>query len=257
MRLLLRCAGALVLLLSTVGLVCCVAGVVGVWMLRQTASEKVLNISARIDAGLQRVSLANENVRRALEKARADVAKVSKGSADLGGGAEKGRPATGTLRGLIQRQVGPEINELGGRLATCSDAAVAVTSLLQSFEELAPGQTGRIEPDKLERLADQASQLSAAVQRLQAVVGDEDKGAAEKEVVAAAGEVELVLRKCQATVDHWQSDLDAGPNEILRVKAEILRWLTLIAIAATVICVWVAMSQISLFAHALKWGRGG
>ncbi len=257
MRLLLRCAGALVLLLSTVGLVCCVAGVVGVWMFRQTASEKVLNISTRLDVGLQRASDANENVRRALEKARADVAKVSKGSADLGGGAEKGRLATGDLRALMQRQVGPEINELGGRLAACSDAAVAVSSLLQSFEELAPGQTGRIEPDKLERLAGQASQLSAAVERLQAVVGDEDKGAAEKEVVAAAGEVELVLRKCQATVDQWQSDLDAGSNEILHVKEEILRWLTLISIAATIICVWATLSQISLFAHALKWGRDG
>src|ERR1700676_5214531 len=79
MRLLLRCVGALVLLLSTFGIVCCVAGVVGVWMLRQTASEKVLNISTRLDVGLQRASDANEKVRRALEKARADVAKVGKG----------------------------------------------------------------------------------------------------------------------------------------------------------------------------------
>jgi len=247
----------LVLFLSTVGIVCGLAAVVGVWMFRQTASEKVVKISARLDVGFQRASVANDNVRRALEKARADIAKVSKVAADLGAGDEKSRLATGALRRLVRQVVGPEMNDLGGRLSMCSDAAAAVSSLLQSFEELRPGQTGRIEPDKLERLVGQASQLSASLQRLQAAVGEEDNGAAEKEVVAAAGEVELVLQRCQAVLDDWQSHLDAAREEIARVKAEALRWLTLTAIAVSVLCVWVAVSQISLFAHALTWCRGG
>jgi len=245
----------MVLLLSTVGIVCCVAGIIGVWMFHSNASEKVQTISTRLEDGFQRASAANQNVRRAVEMARADVAKVRNESADLGGGAEKSRRATGVLRRQIRQQVGPRINDLGGRLAMCSDAAVAVSSLLQSFQELPLGQTSRIKPDKLEGLADQASQLSVTLGRLQGLVGEADKDASEKEVTVAASEMDLILQKCQSRLDDWQYNLDAAHEELLRVKAEILDWLRIAAIAVTVACAWAAGSQISLFAHALKWFR--
>jgi hypothetical protein len=136
MRLLRRVGGVLVLLLSAVGIIGCASGIIGIWMLYQSVSDKVQTISARLDVGLQRASAANQNVGRAIERARADVATVSKESADLGGGGEKGRRASRALRTVIQQQAGPNIDDLGGRLATLSDATVAVFSLLESFQEI-------------------------------------------------------------------------------------------------------------------------
>ena len=137
----------------------------------------------------------------------------------------------------------------------CSVRPSRLSSLLQSFQELPLGQTSRIKPDELEGLADQASQLSVALGRLQAVVGEEDKDVSEKEVAVAASEMDLVLQKCQSRLDDWQSNLDAVSEEFQHVKAEILDWLRIAAITVTVACVWVAVSQISLFAHACKWFR--
>src|SRR5262249_45011597 len=129
MRLLRRLGGAGVLLLSTVGIIGCVAGIVGIWMFHQRFSEKVETISAKLDVGLQRVCDANQNVRSAVDRARADVANIGKESADLGGGGEKSRRASRTLRTLIVQQVGPNMDDLGGRLATLSDAAAVISSL--------------------------------------------------------------------------------------------------------------------------------
>ena len=255
MRLLRRPVGVTVLLLSAAGIVCCLAGAVGVWVFRQAASAKVDRASARLGVGLERASVANQNLRRALAKAGADVGRAGKESADPGGGSAKGRPAAGVLRRSLREDVLPKMNDLGGRLATCSDVAVAVSSLLGSFQELAPGQTGRIRPDKLESLAGQASQVSAALQRFQATVGDGDKEATAKEVADASSEVEAVLKKCQRTVDDWQSDLDGAREELARVQAQALRWLTLGAVAVSALCAWVGLSQISLFAHAWGWCR--
>jgi hypothetical protein len=56
-------------------------------------------------------------------------------------------------------------------------------------------------------------------------------------------------------VDGWQSDLDAAREELPRVRVEVLGWLTPAAIAVSVLGAWVALSQISLFAHARKWCR--
>jgi hypothetical protein len=245
----------MLLLLSTVGIVGCVAGIIGSWWFRQYASERVQKISARLAVGLRRPSAATQTVQRGVGKARADLALVGKESADLGGGGEKSRRAARSLRKLIQQKAGPNFNDLGGRLATLSDAAVAVSPLIQSFQELPLSRTGRLKPDQLDRWADATKQFSATLRRLEVVVGDGDKETNGGDVAAATNEVDLVLQNCQATLKDWQSDLDAAREQLPQLQAEILGWLTLAAIVVTVLGVWVAVGQISLFAHAWKWVR--
>jgi hypothetical protein len=253
MRLLRRFGGTMVLILSAAGIIGCAGGIIGIWMCYQGVSEKVQRISARLDVGLQRVSAANENVRRAVERARADVATVSKESADIGGGDEKGRRASRALRTVIQHQAAPNIDDLGGRLATLSDAAVAVSSLLESFQELPIGPRVRVEPDLLKRRAEEGRQLSTSLRRLEAALGDGEQGTSSREVTATTSEVDHVLEKCQVAVDSWQSDLDAAGEDLARVKAQIVSWQTYVAIAITVLFVWVAAGQISLFGRAVEW----
>jgi len=255
MGLLRRFGGGVVLLLSAVGIIVCVAGIVGTWMFYQRVSEKVQTISARLDVGLQRVSAANQNIRSAVAKARADVANVGQESADLGSGGEKGRRASRAIRTLIQQRAGPDIDELGGRLATLSDVSVAVSSLLESFQELPAARSLRVEPDQLQRRAEEARQLSATLRRLEAAVGDGDKETGSREVAAATSQMDLVLQNCQAAVDDWQSNLDAAREDLARVKGKILGWLTCAAVAVTLLCLWVGAGQVSLFARALWWCR--
>jgi hypothetical protein len=57
---------AVVLLLSTVGILCCVAGIISGWVFYQRVSEKVRTILDNLDDGLQRMSAANETVRGAV-----------------------------------------------------------------------------------------------------------------------------------------------------------------------------------------------
>jgi len=256
MTLLRRLVGVVVLLLATVGTLCCVAGIIGIWVLCHEASEKVRRISDRLDAGLLRFSDASDNVQSAVGKARADVAKVGTESAGLEGGSEKRRLAARSIRTLIQQKASPEVDDLGGRLATLSESAVAVSSLLESFQELPLGQTSRIDPDQLKRRADEAQQLSAILRRLEVTVGDGDNETSKQEVAAATSEVDLVLQKCQAAVTDWQSSLNGVREDVAHVKAKVLGWLTWTAVAVTVLCGWVAAGQVCLFARALRWCRG-
>jgi hypothetical protein len=253
MRLVRRFGGALVLLLSAVGIVGCAGGILGLWLLYPGLAERAQMISARLDVGLQRMAAASQNVGRALTKARAEVATVSKELADLGGGGEKGRRASHTLRTVIQRQAAPSIDDLGGRLATLSDAAVAVSSLLECFQELPTGPRVRVKPDLLKRRADEAQQLSARLRRLEAALGDGEKGTSSQEAAATTSAVDHVLEKCQEAVDSWQADLDAAREDLARVQAQMGSWLLYLAIALTVLLVWMAAGQISLFGRALEW----
>jgi hypothetical protein len=246
----------MVALLCTVGIVCCVAGIVGIWMFHQTASAKVENITARLDGGLQRASVANQNVQRALEQARASVGTVSKESTALGGGDEKSRRARSALRKLVRQQVGPNINNLGVQLTTFSDAAAAVSSLLQSFQELPLGQTGFIKLDKMEGWRAQTAQLATTLQRLENAVGDGNTQSSGQEIARASGAVDVALQKCQENVADWQSQLEAAREEVRYVNTKLLGWLSPTMIVLTLLCGWVALGQISLFTHALAWWKG-
>ena len=256
MKLLRRLLGAIVFLLSAVGFVCCVAGIVGSWKAQQEASQKVETISTRLDDALQRLSDANQRVEEALKKARADVERVNKKSADLDGGPEKNRLTTVLLRGMLQKEAGPKIYDLGGRLATFSDAAIVVSSLLRSLEEVGVGHSSRLDPDDLERTAKRASELSTGLQKLQGTLREGDNPTDEKEVVAAGKNVDRLLQKCEETVKAWQTDLDDARKELPPLKAKILGWLLFAAIGMTVVFAWVGLSQMSLFAHGWKWCWG-
>ena len=248
MRLIFRFVALLVLLLSVVCFVGCMAGIVGVWRVRQDLSEKTRNIASRVEVGLERASAANKDVARALEKASDELAKVNKEASDPTGDEKKRRSPT-VLQRLIWQEVGPKLNDLGGRLAASSDAAVVVTSLLQSLQELPLSQTSRIKPEQLERWTSRSAQLSASLQKLQGLAGGEDNE-------GAAREVERVLLTCQTTVDEWQTDLENVRADVAQFEAELLNWMMLLAIVVTVVCAWVELSQVRLFAHATKWCFG-
>jgi hypothetical protein len=254
MRLLRRLGRFMVLLLSMAGVLCCVTMAIGVWFFCQHASQRVQDVASRLDGGLERAAVANQSAQRAVEKGRAEVARVDKESTDVGGGGEKSRGASRAVRALIQQHVGPNLNDLSGRLATLSDAAVAASALLRSFQELPASRSGRIKPDQFERWGDEAQQLSGTLRRLETVVGNGEKTT--NEFTAATSEVDSILQKCQARLDGWQSDLESAREEVRHGEAEILGWLTPAAIVVTLLCLWLAASQISLFFHALRWCRG-
>jgi hypothetical protein len=256
MRLLRRVVGAAVLLLSTIGIVCCVAGIVGVWVTFQVVSDRTQKITERLDTGLERVSVANQNVREALEKARADVANVNKESADLAGGGEKSRRASRAVLTLIQQKAGPDLDDFGGRLATLSEAAVAVSSLLQSFQEMPLGESIHVDSEPLQHRAAEAHQLSANLRRLEPAVVDGEKEISNQDVTDATRRVDLVLSRCEEAVEKWQSDLDAARASLARVKARVLGWMMWSAIALTVLLAWAGLGQISLFGRAVRWCGG-
>lgn len=247
--------GAVVLVFSTVGIIGCVVGSIGIWMFCQTASERAQNIFTRLDTGLERAAAVSQTVRQAVDKARKDVARADRESANLAEGGEKSNRAARSLRTLVQKQIAPGVDNLGGRLATLSDAAVALSAVLESLQELPGGGTGRIKPNTLERWGDEAQQLSATLRRLEGVVGDENRGSAAHEVTAATSAVDLALQRCQTTLDEWQDNLDLVREGLPQVRTTVNHWLGLTPIGVSLVCLWMILAQMSLFARALKWCR--
>jgi len=54
-------------------------------------------------------------------------------------------------------------------------------------------------------------------------------------------------------VDQALSELNAA---VPQIQSKIMSFLNAVAIGATVLYVWLAVSQVSLFMHALAWFKG-
>jgi hypothetical protein len=243
----------MLLVLATVGLAACVAASVAVWTHRQKANDKVQTISTRVESSLERLSGLTKEAKRALQKARAELDRVNRESARLEGNADQRRPAAIAVRALVRQDISPKLNDLGPRLATLSDAAVVIASLLESLEDLPELQRRGVSADKVKQLAELAGQLPGPLRKLESLVNDDGQPPTRGEVAAAAGEVDRLLERSETTVDGWQSDLDAANSEVQRVKTESWTWLTYFAIGVTVLSVWMGLGQLSLWVHAWKW----
>jgi hypothetical protein len=234
-----------------------VAAIIGIWMVRQQAVQRVESVAGRIDNGLERTSQVTRGIGAALDRAHEAVLKVRNKSSDLGDGMVGGDRLTKDLiRRLVRQDVGPNVNELSGRLATVKDATVVAASLLQSLQEMPYLSDGQIHPEKLEAAAAQVSKLSDGLQKLQDVVGEGDSPVGQRELADAANQVDDVLLRCQGLLTEWQNDLNTAKQDVFRIKTRINQWLLIVALAVTVISGWVAVSQVSLFVHAWKWCRG-
>jgi hypothetical protein len=255
MRLLRRLAGIVVLLLATLGTVGCAAAAVGIWVAYAEVARRVQRLADRLDTGLERAAAVSQKVQLAVAKARADVAGVRKESADLGAGGEKSRRAARATRALVQQQLRPDVDSLGARLATLSDAAAVASSLLESAQELPLGPAPRIDPEQMQRRAGQAQELSTVLQRLEATVGDGDKEAGSQEVAAATGQVDRVLEQCEDTLTDWQTKVDGARGGLARGKAKVGGWLLAAAIVGTFLFLWAGAGQVCLFARGIRWFR--
>jgi hypothetical protein len=129
--------------------------------------------------------------------------------------------------------------------------------LLESFQAVPLARVSQMDSQQLRGRSDEARRLSSILRRLEVAVGDGGTETSREEVAAATGEVDLFLQKCQATVDAWQSNLEEIRDDLARVKAKILGWLTFAAIAVIALCSWVGAGQVSLLAHALRCCGGG
>jgi hypothetical protein len=101
-----------------------------------------------------------------------------------------------------------------------------------------------------EKVLDVCTRLDVGIQHA-SVANDTAKRAQQ------SGRADLTKVKGQGAFEDWQSDLDHARDEVGHVKAETPGWLTLAAIAVTITGVWGAVSQVSLFVHALRWCQGG
>jgi hypothetical protein len=244
MRLLQCILGVSLMTLSIVVLISCSAGIFKLWIAQQDLFKSVETLSTQLDNGIEYALAAGQNVRHSQETVHEYVRMVTENSTGLEAGSARNRESTRYLRSLI------------GRLKIFRDAAATTSTLRQRFQNLPFGQISFFDSVKLDHAVEHSAQMSATLQKLELMLGSEEKELTEDELIAVAAQVDNALEQGDGTIDDWLSELDDARVELSRFSARILGWLTVGAVTLTVLFAWVGLCQASMFAHGWNWYQG-
>src|SRR3954451_10634042 len=162
MNVLRRCGAALLLVGSALGVVLCLAGLIGVWAVHQPAKEFVGDTLDTLDSYL---ALANQTVQQVGDRTTRLRTTLDGARQELG---ERGDAA----RGALTTRVSAALQEASGALASLRNVihtvSTTVATLNRTLERLArlPGVVPPTLPDDLQALEQRLSTLGDRVDAL-------------------------------------------------------------------------------------------
>jgi hypothetical protein len=244
---------ALTLLLSIGMLLLSLAGGIGVWVVKRPATEKATRVFGRIEAAL---TIAEQN----LDQVKTSLARASE---RLDGAREEQRKLAQTPQGsnvlrrtlarTVQRQFAPELGDAHEKLHTVAEAAVVVNSVLEDVGNFPFLSVAGLDLDRLTEINNRLSKVAPAAWELSRLLGEPDSDSS-----AAANQlsrIERTLNTLRGVIGEFEPWLTLVRQQTELLKSKTLPWITPGAVILSALCLWIALSQVSLMVHAWSWWR--
>jgi hypothetical protein len=250
-----RILAGLTLVLAAAMLLLSLAGAVGVWVVKGPVTARATHVFARIDAGLdvaeQNLGPAAASLARAqehLNEAREEQRKIAQ---------EPQRPSA--LRRLVaqrvEQTVSPQAGDAREKVQTVAEAAVVVNSVLEDVGTIPLLSTSGLDVDRIKEVNTRLAEVGPAAWELSRLAeepeGPPDAGAVDHQM----SRIDQALKTARGSVAEYQSRVAEARQRTGELKARTLAWITPAAVLISAVCFWVALSQVSLLAHAWGWWK--
>jgi hypothetical protein len=252
-----RILAAITMLLSTVGLLIALAGGIGVWLVKEPVTEKATALFERIETKLDKADKGLEHAEKTLARASDRLADVREERRKAAANPGRLDVARRFLARTVRQTIAPDLGDAHETLHTVSEAAVVVNSILDdmgSFPFL--GVTG-LDVDRLSEMNSRLAGVGPMAWELSRLLGD---SAPDSDPGAQLSRIEQTLKTMQGLITDYQSQVTQVRERTDALKSLLFRWIMPVTIGISVVCFWIALSQISLLCHAWSWwkcaGRG-
>jgi hypothetical protein len=250
-----RILAGLTLLLSTAGLLLSIAAGVSVWVVKEPVTAKATRTFARVDAALDVADKGLEHVKAKLDRATERLETVKAEQQKLAKKPRKGLSARRVLARTVQRKIVPEVGDAHEKLHTVAEAAVVVNSVLDDLSNFPYLSVAGLDIDQLTAMNSRLAEVAPAAWELSRLIG-EPAPAAGEDAGAQLSLVERFLKRMRALIDEYEPRLREVRQRTEELKSRTLPNITPAAVGISFVCFWIALSQVSLLAHAWSWWKG-
>jgi hypothetical protein len=228
---------------GAVGLVLCVAGLVGCWVAYFEVVGRVDRLFGRAEGALAETGGNLGQVGDRLRGTQAELGAVRRREAEVSSRPPAERGARRALSRKAVEAIGPQATE----------AALVAKGLLDALAELPVADRVNVDTDGLKEASAQLSDVSERAAKLASLLGP-DTGA-DRDIGTESSRAAEALRRAIALADAGADRWERGRETVAAGHARTRRWTMGAAVAVTAMLVWIAAGQLSLLIHGRTLAR--
>jgi hypothetical protein len=252
-RILVSIVAVLVILLS-------LGGIFGVWWLSNTVSEVTLKVFSVVKTGAEVVDTAAGRADSLIQTARSEVQQSGETVNTVAGNLQENRPILTALSERLETRLGPAVDKIQEAIAPAHDALVTVSTALSFANSIPFIQERAPRLEQLEQTSTRISSLAADVLQFRTTLrtavtekADQLTQQAATALTDLAARIDGGLASVQSDVQALRSEITALQARVEALQSRLLVSYNLIALAVTLLCLWVIYSQIVVIRH--HWSR--
>lgn len=240
-----RLLAGLALFLATAMLLLSLGGAVGVWVVRGPVTDRATRLFGRIDAALDVAEQGLPQVKASLARAAERLDGAKEEQRKLAQEPQK----TGAMRRLVartvQQQVAPELGNANEKLHTVAEAAVVVNSVLEDVGNFPLLSTSGLDLQRLTEMNSRLAEVGPAAWELSRLLGESETDSASPQM----SRVEQAVKSLQERIAEYEPRVAQVRQQTEALKARTLPWITPAAVVVSVMCLWIAVSQVIVIVH--------
>jgi hypothetical protein len=238
---------------GAVGLVLCVAGLVGCWVAYFEVVGRVDRLFGRAEGALAETGGNLGQVGDRLRGTQAELGAVRRREAEVSARPPAERGARRALSRKAVEAVGLQAAEARDLLVRATEAALVAKGLLDALAELPVADRVNVDTDGLKEASAQLSDVSERAAKLASLLGP-DTGA-ERDIGTESSRAAEALRRAIDLADAGADRWERGRETVAAGHARTRRWTMGAAVAVTAMLVWIAAGQLSLLIHGRTLAR--
>lgn len=250
-----RILAILVMVVSVVVLLVCLGGGIGVWVVKDRVTAETTRLLDRAEAALNVAGRALGDADASLTRAADSVQAMKDGHARLVGGAAQDRPALGLIAMSINNGLLPQVRDARGRLQAAAEVAVALQGLLGGIDQLPLVSVTRPDAERLRQAGDDLTRVAGSAETLRGMLTDAGpgEGPAPAAVGSRVDNIQRLLQEVRARIEEYERKVAGAQQEVGVVRSRALAWIGPGTLIVSLVLFWIALSQISMLAHARSW----
>ena len=250
-----RSIGLGTILLSVLGLLLCLSGIVGVWMVKSRVTAVCTAAFSAADESLDFVKAKLDRVQHTLVKSRQRVSGISRAAERLGDEKANARRESEPLLQALD-EVFQQLKAAESWLDSCHAVASGVSRVSEavvSSEYAASHEdsAGIAIAQRMQELSASVTDVLAKVQAVrQELIQIRDTGRLARKVaanvVAHVADLDGKLANLSARIEKVDAKVEHTKTFCADLGKKVERWINIVAVALTILLAWFGISQISM-----------
>ncbi len=252
------------LLLAIFGLLLCIGGIIGVWMVKARVGALGNAAFSAADESLAFVDAKIDRVKQALDKSRQRVSGISKGAERLKDAQadvrKESEPLLHALDEVFQQLKAAESRLESSQAAAQGVARVAEAVVSSEYAASHEDSTGIALAKRVQELSEMVAEALAQLQVLRQEILDlldSERFAREVAVriVARVADLDKGLASISARIERFDAKVANTRASIGELQRRIHWWIAVAAVVVSAVFVWFGISQIGMMDHGWRLMR--